>query len=136
MAKKSPHRSSEELKILGVLAIPARAILARNADRPIKLLADGEAAAPVRLLESSRINLIFAALACRQLAHARRQQRLQFFEALAGDGVDSPSLQIAAGRRTGGPFNKLAYDCLRHRFGQEGAARVPAGHSIAHVHRK
>ncbi len=136
MAKKSPHRSSEELKILGVLAIPARPILARNADRPIKLFADGEAAAPVWLLESGRINLIFAALPCRQLAHARRQQRLELFDALAGDGVNSPSLQIAAGRGTCGSLDELTHDCLRHRFGQEGAAGVPAGHSIAHVHRK
>jgi hypothetical protein len=62
-SEKQADRSAKELEILGVLPIAAWTILTRDADRAVKLLADGEAARAVGLFEIGRKDLVFAAFA-------------------------------------------------------------------------
>src|SRR5579862_4678403 len=134
--EEQPDRRTEELEILGILPIAAGTILARDADGAVKLLADGKAAGAVRLFEVAGKDLVFAALAFRQFAPARRQQRLERLDPRTGDGVDAPDLQIAARRRARRALDDLAHGCFGYRVRQESPAGIPAGDSLAHVHEK
>src|SRR5580658_7161554 len=53
-SEKQADRRAKKLEILGVLPIAAGTILTRDADCAVKLLADGEAAGAVGLLEIGR----------------------------------------------------------------------------------
>src|SRR5690606_25535204 len=65
------------------------------------------------------------------LAH----DRAQFLELLAGDDVDVPGLEVAAGRRPRGRLEYPADGLDRYRGGQEIADRSAAGERLADFHR-
>src|SRR5687768_1684820 len=90
--EKQSDRRTEELEVAGILPDAPRAVLARHAERAIEQFADLEAAGAVGLLQVLRIDLVFGALAARQQFGPGADQRLEFLESRARDGMHAPRL--------------------------------------------
>src|SRR5262249_58232363 len=99
--KEQPDRRSEEFEIARILAITCRTILARNPNGPVELGTDFAAPGIIRLLERLRIDLVSGPLAARVRRRMRADAGLEVFQWRAGERMDPPRLQIAAGRRAG-----------------------------------
>lgn len=132
--EEQADRSAEELPVPGVLPIARRLVRAGNADRGIQHLAGDEAAGVIRLAERMRVNRVVGALALRQLGHARRQQRLESLERLAGERVNDPRLHVAGRRRARRLRDNVTDGLLGNGSGKEGPAGIPGGDGVAHVH--
>ena len=101
--KNRPTGASKKRGVAGELAEPRRAVLARDLDRGVEVLAADEAAGAERLPEARRIDVVL------RLFHRRgRDQRLELGQRRAGQRIDPPGLQVAAGGRPGGRLQQLA----------------------------
>src|SRR5436189_85504 len=90
MAQRASNRSGAA----GPRAEAGGTILARNADRGVKVLAADEAAGAERLPQVRRIDVVL------RLLHRRgRGERLEPRQRLAGQGMNPPRLQVAPGGR-------------------------------------
>src|SRR6185295_11886245 len=81
---EQPDRRIVEEIIARKLAIATGAVLARNGDRRVELIADARAAAVIRLLQFARVDVVFGALPPRKLlGEARTQLALERLKPLA-----------------------------------------------------
>src|SRR5688572_18113238 len=97
-------------------------VLARDAECRVQILAALEASRAIRIVQVRRIDVVFRAFAHRLRALLRADRTQEFRERRAGEDVDAPRLQVAAGRRALRSFENLDYGVLRHWRVEERAA--------------
>src|SRR5262249_23644576 len=110
------------------------AVLPCDADRFVQQLADLEAPRMERLLQRRRVDLVLGALAPRQQLGVCRDTGLELGERRAGEHLDMPGLEIAAGRRARSAIENVANRGKRNGGRKERPARIPGRDRVAYIH--
>src|SRR5262249_19235382 len=124
-----------EREIALVLGEPPGGIVAADAERAVKLHAVLLAAALVGRPHGFGIDRIFGLVVPRIAAvDIGGGLALEVGERRAGERIDLPRLQIAAGGGAGGPRDEIAHDVRLDRFVEKGAASDAGVDGFEHVH--
>src|SRR5215472_6109938 len=128
-------RRVEELVIALVLVEPRREIVAVDGERAVKLHAMMLAPGSIRLPHRLRINRIFGILVSRIAARdCGGDLPLEFGQRRAGERVNLPRLQIAAGRRARRARDQVAHQFRIDRLIEKPAAGNPGIDGFKHIH--
>jgi hypothetical protein len=126
------RRRAEEVEIAGKLPAPRSAVFAPHADVAIHVFARLLPACSIRLLQNRRIDVVLGraaqrvGLACGRKVGAKSQHRF------AGQHVNLPGLQVAAGRRKTRDIEQIAKRADVDRLSGKTAAGMPGQHGVTH----
>ncbi len=128
-AEEQAHRRAEEVEVAGELAKARRPVLAGDADGGVEVFAALKRRVRNGSQRSGRIDVVF------RLFHGRGgDDRLERRQRLAGQGVDPPGLQIAAGWRAMSALQDRLDHRAGDRIGLERPHRHAPGRRLADIH--